>query len=51
MQNIFPLFSETKPTIRWSGPTLGQHTDEVYRELLGYDDAKMADLKTRGIIK
>ena len=51
MQNIFPLFSETKPTIRWSGPTLGEHTDEVYRELLGYDDSKMADLKARGIIK
>jgi xanthine dehydrogenase molybdopterin-binding subunit B len=51
MQNIFPFFSDTKPSIRWSGPGHGEHTDEVYGELLGYDAAKLADLRSRGIIK
>jgi formyl-CoA transferase len=31
-------------------PTLGQHTDEVLRDLLGHDDAEIAVLRTRGII-
>ena len=26
-------------------PTVGQHTDEVLREVLGYDDAKVAALR------
>lgn len=51
MQNIFPFFSDTKPSIRWSGPAHGEHTDEVYSELLGYDAAKLADLRSKGIIK
>jgi formyl-CoA transferase len=31
-------------------PTLGQHTDEVLRELLGREDGEIALLRTRGII-
>jgi formyl-CoA transferase len=31
-------------------PTLGQHTDEVLRDLLGREDAEIAALRTRGII-
>ena len=33
MQNIFPFFSDTKPSIRWSGPAHGEHTDEVYGDI------------------
>jgi formyl-CoA transferase len=51
MQNIFPFFSDTKPSIRWSGPAHGEHTDEVYGDLLGYDAAKLAELRSKGIIK
>ena len=29
-------------------PTLGEHTDEVLKEVLGYDDAKVAALKNAG---
>lgn len=31
-------------------PLLGQHTDEVFKELIGYDDAKLAELKQKGVI-
>jgi len=31
-------------------PTLGQHTEEVLRDLLGHDDVEIAALRTRGIV-
>jgi crotonobetainyl-CoA:carnitine CoA-transferase CaiB-like acyl-CoA transferase len=32
-----------------AAPLLGQHTDDVLRETLGYDDARMAKLKQAGV--
>jgi formyl-CoA transferase len=29
-------------------PTLGEHTDEVLREVLGYDAGRISSLKTAG---
>jgi formyl-CoA transferase/succinyl-CoA--D-citramalate CoA-transferase len=37
MTGIVPRFSATPGSIRFPGPTLGQHTDEVRRDLLGDD--------------
>jgi CoA:oxalate CoA-transferase len=31
-------------------PALGEHTDEVFRRLLGYDSARLAELRARQII-
>lgn len=31
-------------------PLLGQHTDEIFKELIGYDDAKLASLREKGVI-
>ena len=31
-------------------PQLGEHTEEVLREVLGYDDAKIAELRERNVI-
>jgi crotonobetainyl-CoA:carnitine CoA-transferase CaiB-like acyl-CoA transferase len=45
-----PLLSETPGTVRSLGPTLGQHTDEVLRELLGLDDAHIAKLREQRVI-
>ena len=45
-----PLLSETPATIRSLGPRLGQHTDEVLREVLGYDDARIAALRAQRVI-
>ena len=33
-----------------AAPLLGEHTDEVFKSLLDYDDTKLADLKSRGVI-
>jgi crotonobetainyl-CoA:carnitine CoA-transferase CaiB-like acyl-CoA transferase len=31
-------------------PTLGQHSDEILRDILGYDDAHIASLRAEGAI-
>jgi formyl-CoA transferase len=50
MQNVAPKLSETPGGIRSAGPALGQHNDEIYKGLLGFDDAKMAAWQERGLI-
>jgi crotonobetainyl-CoA:carnitine CoA-transferase CaiB-like acyl-CoA transferase len=42
--------SETPPDYRLPPPLLGQHTDEVLSERLGFDDAKLAALRENGVI-
>jgi len=42
--------SATPADYRVPPPTLGQHTDEVLRGLLGMNDAEMAALKEKGIL-
>ena len=49
MQNAFPKMSETPGSVRWPGPTLGEHTDAVLGEL-GLDAARIAQLRARGVI-
>jgi len=50
MQNVFPRLSETPGSIRWAGPALGEHTDQVLTDLLGYDAQRIAALRADGII-
>ncbi len=50
MQNAFPKFSETPGQVRWPGPTLGQHTDEVLTGLAGLSQDRVAALRAQGII-
>ncbi|MCU0627108.1 MAG: CoA transferase [Gemmatimonadaceae bacterium] len=45
-----PLLGETPATIRSLGPKLGEHTDEVLRELLGLDDTRIAELRGKRVI-
>ena len=49
MQNAFPKLSETPGSVRWPGPTLGEHTDAVLGEL-GLDAEKIAELRAKGVI-
>lgn len=50
MQNVFPRLSETPGTVRHPGPDLGEHNDEVYRDLLGLADDEIARLHRAGVI-
>jgi crotonobetainyl-CoA:carnitine CoA-transferase CaiB-like acyl-CoA transferase len=50
MQNVAPKLSLTPGTIRSPSPELGEHNREVYREILGYSDERIAELQAAGII-
>jgi len=43
-------FSATPVEYRHAPPTLGQHTDEVLRGLLGKSDAEIAALRAEGVL-
>ncbi|WP_374574030.1 CaiB/BaiF CoA transferase family protein [Phenylobacterium sp.] len=50
MQNAFPKLSETPGRVRWPGPALGEHTDEVLAQVAGYDAEKIAGLRAAKIV-
>ena len=50
MQNVFPKMSETPGVIRWAGPELGEHTEEVLKDICGLDDDDIAKLEEEGNI-
>ncbi|KAA8892878.1 CoA-transferase family III domain-containing protein [Sphaerosporella brunnea] len=43
-------YSDSMPGIRMPPPTLGQHTDEVLRDVLGMDENQIAELKATGVV-
>ncbi|CAN5542484.1 CoA transferase [soil metagenome] len=50
MQNVVPLLSDTPGEVRWTGPTLGQHNEEIYGDILGLDEKELTELQERGTI-
>ena len=50
MQGVVPKFTETPAGIRWAGPSLGQHNQEVYCELLGMTPAELDELRQKRVI-
>jgi formyl-CoA transferase len=50
MQNVAPKLSETPGSIRSPSPALGQHNDEIYRQLLGLSEARYSELKAAKVI-
>ncbi len=50
MQNVFPRLSRSPGRVRAVGPTLGQHSDEVYRGLLGLTSDEIDRLRSDGVI-
>ncbi|HKH75878.1 MAG TPA: CoA transferase [Rubrobacteraceae bacterium] len=50
MQNVVPRLTETPGRVRWAGPALGQHNDEVYGELLKLSEEEQTGLRERGVV-
>jgi crotonobetainyl-CoA:carnitine CoA-transferase CaiB-like acyl-CoA transferase len=47
----FPIFmSDTPASLTRTAPRLGQHTDEVLHEVLGYAPARIGELRQAGVI-
>ncbi|TGO84721.1 hypothetical protein BPOR_0473g00050 [Botrytis porri] len=51
MVNTPVKYSESKPSIRTVPPMLGQHTDEILRDILGMDESDIEALKAEGAVK
>ena len=45
-----PKFSRTQPQIKWTGPSLGQHTDQVIQEIAGCTPEEIAALRSQNVI-
>jgi crotonobetainyl-CoA:carnitine CoA-transferase CaiB-like acyl-CoA transferase len=50
MLGIPMKFSGTPASVRTAPPTLGQHSDEILRDMLGYDAARIAVLRAQQVI-
>jgi crotonobetainyl-CoA:carnitine CoA-transferase CaiB-like acyl-CoA transferase len=48
--NVLPKLSETPGELKWLGPDMGQHNDEIYRGRLGMSADEVEQLKREGII-
>jgi formyl-CoA transferase len=43
-----PIKLSASPAVIERSPTLGEHTDEVLKEVLGYDQARINSLRSAG---
>ena len=50
MQNVFPRLSATPGKVKWPGPAMGQHNEEVYQGLLGYSETELEQLTKDSVI-
>ena len=50
LQNVTARLSDTPGEVRWPGPALGRHTDEVLAEA-GLTDEQVAFLREKGVVR
>lgn len=50
MQNVVPKLSDTPGEVRWVGPELGEHTDEVLTSVLDRSHDEVAKLRAAGVV-
>lgn len=50
MQNVFPKLSQSPGGIDHTGPKLGEHTDAVLKDWLGYDEARIERLRSSNVV-
>ncbi|MDG4664863.1 CaiB/BaiF CoA-transferase family protein [Mycobacterium sp. 236(2023)] len=49
MQNVFPRLTRSPGRVRWVGPSLGAHTEEVLVSELGLTAEELAHLRDKGV--
>lgn len=47
---VVPHFPESPGRLRWPGPEIGEHTEEVLRELAGMSPERIEELREEGVI-
>ncbi len=50
MHNVFPKLSEMPGKVKWCGPELGQHNEEIYCDLLEMEKQLVTELTDKGIL-
>ncbi|UYM04660.1 CaiB/BaiF CoA transferase family protein [Solicola gregarius] len=50
VHNVAPKLSATPGAVRRLGPALGQHNNEIYRDVLGLSDDELSSLRSDGVI-
>jgi formyl-CoA transferase len=50
MVGVVPKIREAPGCVRWAGPGLGAHNDQVFAELLGLKAGEIAALRKEGVI-
>ena len=50
MQGLHARFSATPGAVRRGAPRLGEHNEEIYRDLLGLGDEELAALRDEGVV-
>ena len=48
--NVVPRLSSTPGKVKWLGRSLGEHNQEIYRDLLGLSDRRINELAQKGVI-
>ncbi|MER5457579.1 CoA transferase [Micromonospora sp. NPDC002389] len=50
MQNVVPRLSRTPGRVKWTGPRLGEHTDQVLTDIVGLAKSEINELRASGVI-
>ena len=48
--NLVPRLSDTPGSVKWLGPRLGEHNDEIFKGLLGLTDEDLRRLASEGVV-
>ena len=50
MPGVFPKLLGTPGRVKWTGPGMGEHNEEVFKSIVGLSDNEYAQYRARGII-